>query len=103
MYKNVKYESLCVVIVLNSELFFFCSTINPLANDRFTNMPLVRIMILKVFRLEAGSFILGEASIAENVVLKGGKYTSHKKAEGRKKYYSNLSIKYIKNQSTETE
>lgn len=67
-------------------------------------MALVRILILKVFSLDVGSFILGEASIAENAVLKGGKYTSHKKkTEGRRQYYSNLSIRYIKNQSTETE
>lgn len=89
--------------MLNLELFFFCCTINLLANDRFTNMALIRIMILKVFSLDVGSFILGEASIAENAVLKGVKDTSHKKAERRRLYYSNLSIKYVKNQSTETE
>lgn len=44
--------SLCVVIMLTSDLFFFCCPINLLANDRFTNVPLVRIMIPKVFSLD---------------------------------------------------
>lgn len=44
-------------------------------------MPLARIMIPKIFSLEVASFILEEASIAENTVFKGVKYTSHKKQE----------------------
>lgn len=77
-------ESLCVIIMLNSELFSFCCTTNLLANDRFTNMPLVRIMIPKVLSLDEESFMLGEATIAENAVFKGVKCTSHTKAKGRK-------------------
>lgn len=41
-------------------------------------------MIPKILSLDVGSFILGEAGIAENAIFKGVKYTSHKKAEGRK-------------------
>lgn len=37
--------------------------------------------------------MLGEASIAENTISEGVKYTSHTKAEGKKYYYYNLSIK----------
>lgn len=56
-------------------------------------MPCVRIMIPKVSSLDLWAVMLGEASIAENTISEGVKYTSHTKAEGKKYYYYNLSIK----------
>lgn len=50
-------------------------------------------MIPKVSSLDLWAIMLGEASIAENTGFEGVKYRSHAKAEGRKFYYSNLSIK----------
>lgn len=92
-YKRVKNESLCVILMLTSELFFFCCTINLLVNDRSTNMLFVRIMISEVPRLGLLTIMLGEASTDDNTVFKGVKNTSHTKSEGRKYYFSNLSIK----------
>lgn len=50
-------------------------------------------MIAKVSSLDLWAIMLGETSIAENTGFEGVKYTSHTKAEGRKYYCSNLSIK----------
>lgn len=92
-YKSVINESPCVILMLNSELFFFCCPINLLANDGFTNMPLVIIMIPKVSSLDLYAILLEEASILENTGFERVKCTNYTKAEGRKYYYSNLSVK----------
>jgi len=50
--KVFKNKPLCFILTLTSELFFFCCPIHLLANDTFTNMPLVRITIAKVSSLD---------------------------------------------------